>query len=162
MLVAAVGTFLHGFDELVLAAERSCACLDLPGFAQIGHGRATPQAIGWQRFLPQADLSARFRAARVVVCHAGMGIVGEAMRAGAPIVLFPRKGATRAGHPANDQTAFARRIALRHGLGLCEDGALLPAILARVLRGPARRDYELASDVPAILADWLSRPGHRR
>ena len=37
MILVAVGTFIHGFDELVAAADRAAAALDLEGFAQIGH-----------------------------------------------------------------------------------------------------------------------------
>jgi UDP-N-acetylglucosamine transferase subunit ALG13 len=157
MIVAAVGTFVAGFDELVAAVDRACSELDLEGFAQIGHGRLLPAKIGWQRFLPQEELVARFMASRVVVCHAGMGIVGEAMRARVPIVLFPRTGATCPDHPANDQAAFARRIAGRHGLAVCAEGADLARILAQLLALPARPAYRLGSDIPEILGDWLAQ-----
>jgi hypothetical protein len=87
-----------------------------------------------------------------------MGIVGEAMRAGVPIVLFPRTGAPGPDHPANDQTAFAQRIADRHGLEICPEGADLVGALSRALAKPARPTYRLCSDVPDLLRDWLARP----
>ena len=155
-LVAAVGTFIAGFDGLVAAADQTCRQLALPGFAQIGASAIVPDVMSWQRFLPQERLVAAFARARVVVCHAGMGVVGEAMRAGAPIVLFPRKGTTRRGNPANDQTEFAHTIAKRYGLLVCEDGDTLPALVAEALAGPPRRDYPLGSNVPNILAEWLA------
>ena len=155
-LVAAVGTFIAGFDALVEAADRTCRELELAGFAQIGSSEVVPDVMSWQRFLPQERLVAAFARASVVVCHAGMGVVGEAMRAGVPIVLFPRKGATRRGHCANDQTEFARTIAARHGLQVCEDGQALPQLVEAALAGPARREYEMRSNVPSILAEWLA------
>ena len=158
MLVAAVGTFIAGFDALVEAADRTCMALGQPGFAQIGQSRYVPERMDWQRFLPHVELVTRFQAARLVVCHAGMGIVGEAMRAGVPIILFPRQGETSALHPANDQTPLALRLAARHGLAVCHRPADLPELASQLLGRPKRRSYRLASDVPTILADWLSRP----
>ncbi|HEX2525795.1 MAG TPA: glycosyltransferase [Geminicoccus sp.] len=159
MLVAAVGTFVAGFDQLVAAADHACAKLGLDGFAQIGQSSITPTTMRWERFLPQERLIATFQQARVVVCHAGMGIVGEALRANVPIVLFPRQGPTRRGHPANDQTEFACRIAERHGLLVCSDGDALPDLVTGLLREPAKRNYRLGSDIPAILGTWLSTHG---
>lgn len=159
MLVAAVGTFIEGFDQLVAAVDRSCALLELEGFAQIGHSRAVPHAMRWQRFLPHDELLKEFRSARLVVCHAGMGIVGEAMRANVPIILFPRTDPPCRGHPINDQSGFAERIAAQHGLAVCTDGAALPAMVARILAGPSQRHYEFATDLPAILGEWLTGAG---
>jgi UDP-N-acetylglucosamine transferase subunit ALG13 len=155
MLVAAVGTFVAGFDDLVAAADDTCRKFGLKGFAQIGHSTIVPQSMEWERFLQQDRLVTLFQAARLVVCHAGMGIVGEAMRASVPIVLYPRRGATTSSHPANDQTEFARTIGTRHGLPVCEDARQLPALVAAILRQPTRRTYEIGSDVPQILTSWL-------
>ena len=155
-VVAAVGTFVHGFDALVTAADRACAALGIDGFAQIGHSSIEPTSMAFERFVPRERLVEHFRQAGVVICHAGMGIVGEAMRAGAPLILFPRTGATRRDHPANDQLAFARRIAACHGLGLCERPDELPGLVERMLREPRPRTYGLFSDVAEILAGWLA------
>lgn len=158
-LVAAVGTFIAGFDQLVEAADRACAVLGIDGFAQIGRSAVIPHAMRWQRFLPQAELTEQFGQASVVVCHAGMGVVGEAMRAGARIILFPRQGQTRKGHPANDQSEFAQVIAQRHGLAVCTDGVALTEMVRAALSQPERRSYRLDSDVPTILRHWLAGRG---
>ena len=47
MILVAVGTYIHGFDELVAAADTAAAQLDLDGFAQIGQSRVIPQPVSY-------------------------------------------------------------------------------------------------------------------
>ena len=49
MILVAVGTFVHGFDALVVAADIAACQLGLPGFAQIGI-HLSPRTCG--RILP--------------------------------------------------------------------------------------------------------------
>ena len=81
MILVAVGTYIHGFDELVAAADAAAAELGLAGFAQIGHSRFVPRQLAWERFLTPAQMANRMTAAHLVICHGGVGLLGEAMRA---------------------------------------------------------------------------------
>lgn len=155
-LLVAVGTFVHGFDALVAAADEAAAALGLDGFAQIGGSRLIPRHLAWARTLPAAELAARIAAARVVVCHGGVGLLGEAMRAGRPIVAVPRRGPTTRDHPAGDQLPFLRRLAERFPIRLCEDPRGLARFLDAALAGPASVDYPLGSDVPELIARFLA------
>jgi len=89
-----------------------------------------------------------------------MGILGEAMRAGRPVVAVPRRGATTADNPANDQAAFLERLARRHPLlRVCPDPGELQRHLAQVLEetpDPGPVDYGLGSDVPRIIRGFLA------
>jgi UDP-N-acetylglucosamine transferase subunit ALG13 len=157
VILVAVGTSANGFDELVEAADRAAASLGVPGLAQIGHGRLLPLALRWERFLPDTAFRDRLAEAHVVVCHGGMGILGEAMRARRPIIAVPRRGATSASNPTNDQLELLRRLAERQPIALCEEPAALAVMLRDALaqRG-APVDYELASDIPQRIASFLS------
>lgn len=159
-LLVAVGTFLHGFDELVAASDEAAEALDLDGFAQIGGSRVVPRRLAWERFLPAERLRRRIASARVVVCHGGIGILGEAMRAGRPIVAFPRRGPTSFEHPAGDQLPLLIKLAELHPIRLCERPSDLAEALRAALDGPEAIDYELGSDVPDIVAGFLGG-GHR-
>ena len=156
MILVAVGTFIHGFDHLVDAADRAAQALGLPGFAQIGHSRVVPRHLAWDRFLLPDELASRIALARIVVCHAGIGLVGEAMRAGKPIVLLPRRGRPTRTSPAGDQTALAWKLAGLHGLEVSEEPGELAACMARALAGPPLRTYALGSDVPTLVAGYLA------
>jgi UDP-N-acetylglucosamine transferase subunit ALG13 len=168
VILVAVGTFIHGFDELVGAADEAAAGFGLPGFAQIGHSRVVPRHLAWERFLAPEALARQLAACRLVVCHGGIGLLGEAMRAGKPIVAVPRRGRPTRGSPAGDQTELVRRLAERHPIAVCERpedlATLMAAKLAAAGGGPPR--YDLASDVPRLLRSYLAVgrvvPGHSR
>lgn len=157
MIFVAVGTSANGFDELVIAADRAAAAIGVPGLAQIGDGRFLSQTLRWRRFLPDDEFRRLLAAAEVVVCHGGMGILGEAMRVRRPIVAMPRRGATRAGNPTNDQRALLRRLAESQPITVCEEPSELEGALRRAV---ARRgepvDYRLDTDIPQRLVAFLS------
>ena len=157
MIFVAVGTSANGFDELVVAADRAAAAIGLGGLAQIGDGRFLPLALRWQRFLPDEAFRRHLAAAGVVVCHGGMGILGEAMRARRPIVAMPRRGTTRAANPTNDQRALLRRLAETQPIEVCEEPAgLEPALRRAVARQGKPVAYRLETDIPRRIEDFLS------
>lgn len=165
MIAVAVGTARHGFDPLVEAADRAAAALDVDGFAQIGHGRYQPLALDWQRFVAAAELDRRFAAAGAIVCHAGMGLLGQALRAGPPVILVPRRGRTTAANPSNDQTALALRLAELFPVRVCLEPAQLVKTLDAALGEPRRPPAALPpSNVPWLIAAFLAGgpPGSAR
>ncbi|HEX6015492.1 MAG TPA: glycosyltransferase [Geminicoccaceae bacterium] len=157
MILVAVGTFVHGFDALVVAADIAACQLGLPGFAQIGNSAAVPRHLAWERFLPLQAMAERVAASAVVVCHGGIGLLGEAMRAGKPIVAVPRRGQPTPASPAGDQTALVRRLAERHPIRVCEQPHALPRVLGELVAAGLRPcRYDLGSDIPAVLARYLA------
>lgn len=156
MILVAVGTFLLGFDALVQAADEAAAALAAPGFAQIGHSTVIPRHLAWERFLSPEALTRRMAEARVVVCHGGIGLLGEAMRAGKPILVLPRRGRPTRASPAGDQAELVRRLAERHPIRVCERPGDLAPMLAELWAGPPTRRYALGSDVPALIAGFLA------
>ncbi len=157
MILVSVGTFVRGFDELVAAADAACGELCLEGFAQIGHSSVAPRHMDWARFLPEAELRGLLRRARIVVCHGGMGILGEAMRAGRPILAVPRRGEPSARHPANDQAEFVARLAERCPIEVCPDPEELQGRLGRMVEtAPESVAYPLESDVPRLIGRFLA------
>ena len=163
MILVAVGTYIHGFDDLVAAADAALFELGLAGFAQIGHSRAVPVHLAWERFLAPAALVGRIAQARLIVCHGGIGLLGEAMRAGKPLIVMPRRGHPTRASPAGDQSALVHRLAERHPLVICDDpGQLARVLRARLAAGLGPVSYDLASDVPRLLAGFLAQPLSRR
>jgi UDP-N-acetylglucosamine transferase subunit ALG13 len=156
VIIVAVGTFVHGFDELVEAADGACARLRRPGLAQIGHSRVLPRWLTWQRFLAPEALRRALGGAQIVVCHGGMGLLGDAMRAGRPIVAVPRRGPPSRDHPAGDQLPFLRRLAEVQPIHLCEHLSRLEAMLQRIASADERAvTYDLETDLPDRLAAYL-------
>ncbi len=147
---------MGGFDALVEAADAAAETLGIDGFAQIGGSRVRPRHLAWARFVPPLEMRARIAAARVVVCHGGIGLLGEAMRAGRPIVAMPRRGSPSAHHPGDDQLPLLRRLAERHPIRVCETPASHREAIEAALRGPESVAYALGSDIPELLARYLA------
>jgi UDP-N-acetylglucosamine transferase subunit ALG13 len=156
VIFVGVGTFIRGFDELVLGADRATAALGVPGFAQIGHSRLVPRHLDHARFLEPRELARRLSASRVAVCHAGMGLIGDALQAGCRLILVPRRGATTPGHPANDQRDFARRLAQSLPLRLCLEPNDLAPVIEAALADTTPPAPPPRSTVPLILQAYLS------
>ncbi len=157
-LFVTVGTAPGGFDRLVGAADRAARDLGLSGFAQIGDGTFLPRHLSWTRFLDAGAMRRQLAARPVVVCHGGMGILGEALRAGCRVVCVPRDEPTSRRHPSNDQRAFVEALAVRLPICVCRDPEDLPQLLARLVDVPAAEAPLLPqSDVPEIIAAFLAR-----
>lgn len=78
-------------------------------FAQIGPAEYVPEHVGWTRFLEPPDFLERYRAAKVIVAHAGTGSILQALELGKPILVMPRRAALR--ETRNDhQVATAERF----------------------------------------------------
>jgi len=153
LITVAVGTFIRGFDDLVRAADG----LGREGFAQIGHSAFRPQHLEWACFLPQTELFDRLRRSELLIGHAGMGLIGDGLRAGCRLIVVPRRGAIGPGNPINDQRAFARRLASMLPITVCEDLQQLPDTVRRVLDGPRPGPTRRRSNVPELIAGFLAR-----
>jgi len=158
VILVTVGTARGGFDALVEAADRAAARLELEGLAQIGSGAVRPRRLAWRRFLPHAELQEMLGRRPLLITHGGMGLLGEAMRAGCRIIAVPRRGPTTAAHPSNDQRAFLEALAGRFPITLCPEPARLSEVLERLRgQGSAPVEYRLGSDVSRILVDFLAK-----
>ena len=92
-----------------------------------------------------------------MICHGGIGLLGEAMRAGKPIIAVPRRGRPTRDRPAGDQSALVQRLAERHPIKICEQIGDLTSMVQGALRsGLPDQAYELATNVPQIVADFLA------
>lgn len=89
MLLVTTGTNEQPFDRLVRAAADLSQRED--AFVQYGSSREPHGAGEWVEFLTFDELADRMRAARVVVCHAGVGSIMLARKCGHRPVVLPRR-----------------------------------------------------------------------
>lgn len=159
MIYVTVGTQLQ-FDRLISAvdhwaarAKRGDVC------AQIGKSSYVPQAISWVRFLTPDQSIERVRAADVIVSHAGMGTIIEALESGTPIIIFPRLAAL--GEQRNDhQLSTARRFGERGLVKVAEDETALNRILDGLNEskpGGCLKPFASA-ELTGFLAEFLGKP----
>jgi len=117
MIFVTVGTQLP-FDRLVKAVDEWAGAN--PGrevFAQIGPSELQPIHIASVPFLTPDAADRQFRAAELVIAHAGMGSVITALKYHKPILILPRVAALGE-HRNEHQLATARWLGMRSGINV--------------------------------------------
>jgi UDP-N-acetylglucosamine transferase subunit ALG13 len=136
-----IGTQLP-FNRLVHALDDLAPRLPLDIFAQIGQSDYAPANIKWSAFLAPAEFDVKFRAASVIISHAGIGTVLSAQKHRKPLIVVPRLA--RFGEHRNDhQIATARQLQGKRGVYVANDIDELPALLNRDDLEAAGNDMEL-------------------
>lgn len=98
---------------------------------QAGLSRTVPQHCEHFAFRPRDEIVALVAEARVVVTHAGIGSVIDALKAGRPLVVVPRL--RRFGEHNNDHQLDLARAVERRGWGrMVKEIDELDALCARV------------------------------
>jgi UDP-N-acetylglucosamine transferase subunit ALG13 len=157
MILVTVGTNEQPFDRLVCAAAALGG--DEPLVVQHGSSRAPRGRGEWVDFLPFGALEVHARAARVVVCHAGVGSIVLARRSGRRPIVMPRRH--RLGEAVDDhQVALAQRLAAAGLVTVVEDsdelGAALAApaaVAAGSVAGALHGAHALSADVRSVLIE---------
>lgn len=129
MIFVTVGTQLP-FDRLVEALDRWAG--DNPAaavFAQIGDSSLRPAHMEWTPRLSAMDFQARMRAARLVVSHAGIGILLAAIEAQKPLLIMPRREALKEIR-SDHQLATAEWLRQVPGITVADDTTALAAALS--------------------------------
>jgi UDP-N-acetylglucosamine transferase subunit ALG13 len=158
MIFLTTGTQLP-FDRLVQALDDVAPLLRREVFGQIGQSGYTPLNMAWSVFLTPPEFDAKFRAATVVVSHAGIGTILSAQKYRKPLVIVPRLA--RYGEHRNDhQLATANQVRDKKGVYVTDDVDALPGLLSRTDLEPAGDDDELPGrmmfvrNLRGYIADW--------
>jgi UDP-N-acetylglucosamine transferase subunit ALG13 len=170
VIFATVGT-QEPFERMIGALDRwADRNATIQVFAQIGKGRP-PRRIRWVDFLAPGAFRDAVERAEVVVAHAGMGTLLEALELGKPIIVMPRR-AQHGEHRNDHQLATAERFCGRRGIRVVHDGEELERVLDDLHNViPAGRIREHASGdlirsvrefIEASGANPVSDPGRRR
>jgi UDP-N-acetylglucosamine transferase subunit ALG13 len=90
MIYVTVGTMFLDFPRLVLKMDEIAQATGERVVVQTGLGQTLPQACEHFEFKPREDVLAIQREARVIVCHAGIGSVMDALSTRRPLLVVPR------------------------------------------------------------------------
>ncbi|MFW5439984.1 MAG: glycosyltransferase [Methylophilaceae bacterium] len=112
-------------------------------FAQIGSTSELPNNIESAPYLNPDEAEKMFQKSTVIVSHAGMGSVLNAMKYKKPLIAMPRL-ASKGEHRNDHQLATAKWIGAIDGISVAWDEGELFAMLAKVKTlepGPTISDY---------------------
>ena len=143
MIFATVGTQLP-FDRLLTGLNSWAARnSDIPILAQTGRTARSFAHLAAVRELDQTAFRARFAEARLIVAHAGMGTILNAIELCKPVILMPRL-ARFGEHRSDHQRDTAAEMARLSNVTVVHDGEALHA----ALDAARARGFALPSDAP--------------
>ncbi|CAB5115474.1 hypothetical protein D3OALGA1CA_2696 [Olavius algarvensis associated proteobacterium Delta 3] len=145
MIFVTVGSQM-AFDRLIDAVDQWAGETDRTGiFAQIGPSDFQPRHFEWTQELTAVEFREYMSKADVIVAHAGMGTILNAMEMGKPILVMPRRGDLRETRN-NHQIATAKRFEERYCLNVAYDEKSLSTKLDELmLLKPSKRIGRQAS-----------------
>ena len=93
MIFLTVGTWCRGYDRLIESIDRFVeqGVITEPVTAQIGAGEYLPRSFPYFRFCSPDEFQERMKSARIIVTHAGIGTIGQAIQFQKPIIVLPRQ-----------------------------------------------------------------------
>jgi UDP-N-acetylglucosamine transferase subunit ALG13 len=93
LIFLTVGNWHRGFDRLVKAVDelRDGEVITENVVAQIGAGQYKPTRLQTLEFCSPTEFGEIMGQARLVITHAGVGTVAQAVMRGKPVVVVPRK-----------------------------------------------------------------------
>jgi len=93
LIFLTVGTWRNGYDRLVKAVdellERQVVAETV--VAQVGHGSYQPRHMKALEFCSPGEFAQFMAEADLVISHAGMGTIAQALQRDKPVVVLPRK-----------------------------------------------------------------------
>ena len=147
MIFVTVGTTY--FDELIMEVDRliEAGVIAEEALAQIGSGSYLPKHMRWVRYLP--ELRCYYEAARLVICHGGVGTVFEMLAIGRPFIAVANRSLVD-----DHQADLLRALAAREWCVCCYEVSRLAETIEQFR---SSRSYsgeaELARHVWNVLLD---------
>ncbi len=142
------------FDRLVMTVDRWAQQCNrsIDVLAQIGGSEHPPPNLPWARFIDGPDFIAYFKAADLIVSHAGMGTILTALFHQRPLLVMPRR-ASLGEHRNEHQLATAERLFAQGKIDVALDEAEL---IARLDDPDIRAKEPIGPDADAALIDAIS------
>lgn len=163
MIFFTVGTILP-FDRMARALDEwAAAHPEREVYGQVydlGAQNYRPQHFGWAERLAPAEFRDRIARAEVIVAHAGIGTIVDALTQGKPLLLMPRRHDLRE-HVNDHQLETVAKFGDRPGIRvIMEPEELAPALddmLANGREVPPLGPYAEQSLIDAVRATILDQ-----
>jgi len=126
----------RSFDRLTQAVDLWCAEnpeISVFGqLAQLSDESYIPNNFEWKEFLDPDEFNKKFKSAKLIIAHAGMGSIITALTMAKPILIMARRGHLK--ETRNDhQVATARHFSRKSSIALAKDEFDFPNILDSVV-----------------------------
>lgn len=127
MIFGLVGTNSWDFTRLIKELDDIAATIDEEIVIQIGDNDYKPQNAKYFRYINKNEIENFYDSARIIVAHAGIGIIISAFKHKKPIIVVPREK-EYGEHFDNHQVDTARSLE-KEGVNVLWDIKLLKNVL---------------------------------
>lgn len=92
LIFLTVGNWHKGFDRLVKAVDdlKGKGVITSDVFGQIGHGKYKPVNFEYCKYCSPDEFLVKMKQAELLISHAGMGTIGQAIKISKAVVVVPR------------------------------------------------------------------------
>ncbi len=158
MIYVTLGTMFLDFPRLIRKMDEIALSTGEKTVIQIGLGQTRPETCEFFDFKSRDEILRIQREARVIVCHAGIGSVLDALEARRPFVVVPRLKKYNE-HMSDHQLDIAEAVQRRGWGRMVMDMALLAEACANPTPAPpsyrpaeARLVAALRDDIERVMA----------
>ena len=123
MIFVTVGTQKFPFERLIRAVDMLTGentVIHEPVYMQIGTSKYIPKNCQFERYLSRASMSQKIQECFLVITHAGVGTILEAVKYGKKVLVVPRLK-KYGEHVDNHQIEIAKAFECKHYLSVCTD-----------------------------------------
>jgi beta-1,4-N-acetylglucosaminyltransferase len=152
LIFVSSGTQNRPFNRLIEAADSLSSHLEEKIIAQIGHVTYQPKQIEYFRFCTQEEMLSYINRARLVISHAGFGIIGNAIRSNKPMILVPRE--KKYGEAVDKQYELAEYLASSNESIVCVRDVSRLSGAVRSLND-MRACYNYRTVIPELITDFI-------
>lgn len=151
MIVLLLGTNPYPFPRLLSAVDAWARATGERVIAQTGHTPSAGCAIECHPFVDHAQIMAWLGSADVVISQGGFGSIGDALRAGKPVIAAARR--PELGESQDQQTEVVQALAAEGLVLALNDGDDLGKLIeqARLIKAKTRSE----SRIPAMVAEKI-------
>ncbi|VVB64353.1 UDP-N-acetylglucosamine--N-acetylmuramyl-(pentapeptide) pyrophosphoryl-undecaprenol N-acetylglucosamine transferase [uncultured archaeon] len=90
MILVIVG-LMYGFNRLLIAVDDIAEKMEEEIMMQIGESSYIPKNAKYFRYTSEENINELYRQSRIVICHAGVGSIMNALEYGKPVIVVPRR-----------------------------------------------------------------------
>lgn len=154
LIFVSVGTNTRPFDRLVRAVDEAAPHFEEELIVQLGYSSYCPAHVQWIEFCNPEELDDYVKACRLLICHAGFGIIGSGIRLQKPMILVPRE--LQLGEAVNPQYELAEYLASQEeNIHVIRDLTRLRDTIEVALQLKKTPIYHYKTDIPSCIFSFV-------
>lgn len=166
MIFVVVGNWPNGFDRLVRTVDRlkQRDVVQERVLVQLGGGSYLPKHAEYFRYCDSDEFNGCLRNSRMIIAHAGVGVMTSGVRAGKPVIVLPRR-AELGEHYDNHQLETASQFELLGYVMVAHqeaDIAMKIQLADSFVPEPLEPSADLLETIRAYLADLSANKMHSK